>query len=449
MINKKNNNILKININKIFVVLLPVIATYSRNIVELISISNVNKLNMQYGNEISIDLSLIWILGFMGIVLLQGVQKSKFITKSGLGLFLIISVISIIFPNNKNYYLSLFGIVKICKYLLIVVLLCITNNFNNLYSWMKLGFKIGLIVQTVIGYLFTFGGITIPFITGTSTGTIRNGYYRMFGTMEAPGDFSLYMIIILIFFLVDFFVLKEKSSIIYLIISWINLYFSGARAMTILSAIIIIGIILYSYRKNHIVKIITIIGTIFSIIYFINSEYYYEYFVRNNIFDMLSTRMVHWNVGIKLFSEKFIFGVGLNNITYYIFNNFNELFLSVNYQNILADSMFLQTAPIHNSFLIVACEMGVLGLVAFLRIYIIALKKCILVIKKKNKDLYKFAIFPLVSLVAYIIYGLQGWAMLKQPFWIIFCMIIAYIQLLFKKNNNNDINNQYIINHKN
>ncbi|MDU2155646.1 MULTISPECIES: O-antigen ligase [Clostridium] len=442
MINKKRNNVLEININKIFVVLLPVIAAYSRNIFKIVSILNENKLNMQYGSDISIDLISVWILGFTVIVLLRGINKSKFISKSGFGLFFIISLISMIFPNNKNNLLSIFGLVQIFKYFIIVILLDTVGDFNKFYSWIKIGLKIGLIVQTIVGYTFTFGGITIPYITGTSSHSIRNGYYRMFGTMESPGDFSLYMIIILIFFLVDFLVLKEKKSIVYTIFSWLNLYFSGARAMTILSGIIIIGIIYYFYRKNHIVKIITIIGAISSIIYFLDSEYYYEYFVRNNIFDMLNTRMVHWNVGIRLFYENFIFGVGLNNITYYIFNNFDEVFLSINYQNILVDSMFLQRAPIHNSFLIVACEMGVLGLIAFLRIYIIALKKCLLVIRKENKEFYKFTIFPVVALGTYIIYGLQGWAMLKQPFWIIFCTIICYIQLLFKNSNNKDIYNK-------
>lgn len=398
MINKKRNNVLEININKIFVVLLPVIAAYSRNIFKIVSILNENKLNMQYGSDISIDLISVWILGFTVIVLLRGINKSKFISKSGFGLFFIISLISMIFPNNKNNLLSIFGLVQIFKYFIIVILLDTVGDFNKFYSWIKIGLKIGLIVQTIVGYTFTFGGITIPYITGTSSHSIRNGYYRMFGTMESPGDFSLYMIIILIFFLVDFLVLKEKKSIVYTIFSWLNLYFSGARAMTILSGIIIIGIIYYFYRKNHIVKIITIIGAISSIIYFLDSEYYYEYFVRNNIFDMLNTRMVHWNVGIRLFYENFIFGVGLNNITYYIFNNFDEVFLSINYQNILVDSMFLQRAPIHNSFLIVACEMGVLGLIAFLRIYIIALKKCLLVIRKENKEFYKFTIFPVVAL---------------------------------------------------
>ncbi|MDV4150304.1 O-antigen ligase family protein [Clostridium sp. AL.422] len=442
MINVDGNNILKININKIFVVLLPVIAAYSRNFIEILSISNENKLNMQYGNGIFIDLVSIWVLGFIFIIISKGIKKSEISSKSGFGLLLIISAITMVFPNNQNNLLSLFGLVKIFKYFLIAILLTSIGDFNKFYSWIKKGFKIGLIIQTIVGFLFTFGGIIIPFITGTSSHSIRNGFYRMFGTMESPGDFSLYMIIILAFFLVDFWILKERRSLVYMVLSWINLYFSGARAMTILSAIIIVGIIFYRYRKNYIVKAITIIGAIAGIIFFINSDYYYEYFVRNNIFDMLSTRMVHWNLGIRLFLKNFIFGVGLNNITYFIFNNFDQVFSNVNYQNILVDSMFLQTAPIHNSFFIVACEMGVLGIIAYLRIYVIAFKKCISVIKNENKEFSKFAVFPLVALGTYIVYGLQGWAMLKQPFWIIFCIIICYVQLLFKNSNNNEINNK-------
>ncbi|WP_368490077.1 O-antigen ligase family protein [Clostridium sp. BJN0013] len=388
-----------------------------------------------YGNSIALSLVMfICIAWFM-----LGLKKfniSKRSLVNSLCNFLIFGILTIVFPISRSIELYAIGAYKYIFYIILFVLLTNRMDFENFEQSLNIGFRISLVLQSAVGMLYVFFGILIPFISNYSLSE-RNELSRMTASFSHPGDFSLYISILFLYFICKSLIGRDKSALKYALLGFIDLYLSGARTMLITSFIVAFFIVLKKYKHNLIFKLVSIVTIIFLVDWFIHSSIFQNMFIINSIYDMFMARFVHWIIGFKIMFaniQNFIFGVGLNYHVDYIdanYSNFSELLLKA---SDVISSDFVRRSPIHNSFLIIGTELGICGLVLYLKIYLKGIRDALVILKRDSTNKTN-CYFIIGSFCIFMIYACQGWALMKNFGWTLFILVNAYLFLL-KKNTN-------------
>jgi hypothetical protein len=341
--------ILKLNLKSVFIYFLVIFSCYpyGKSFAHYTTNSDIF-IQRQFGSAITVNVITILII----ISCLFTIYKLKKLPKNAFTFFMLISFISILFPNSQVKHLTIIGLYMLLQYFLIYVVIINFYTIDEFRCYLEVGFKIVLVIQTIIGFLGVFGGITIHYISDWATNdSYRDGYLRMVGTFPHSGDFSLFIAVIYVYFLNAYFFNKKKSYIIYIIICLINIYLSGARSMIICSGIVLIYVLLKKYKNQLILKIALILAMVCACFIFFKSDTFNQLFIQNSIIDMFYTRMIHWIIGFRMFIKNWLFGVGLNNSVEYLRNN-PSLIADINYSG-LEETYFYFTNPIHNSIIII------------------------------------------------------------------------------------------------
>nr|WP_304358184.1 O-antigen ligase family protein [Clostridium paraputrificum] len=429
----------KITFKELMLIMLIILCAYPKGI-GLFSIIDFQKVNREFGSAVVISSITPIILLYILIFIVRRKIKIDDI-KEPVFIFMLFVIVSFFFPIDRDIRLSLFALILIIQYAILLIILGNIYTYREISKCINISFKISLIIQTILGGLKTFFEIKIPYITDSGVDVIRNGVIRMTGTFSHSGEFSMYIAIIFIYFLCQYYFMKKKGNIIYILICIFDLFYSGARSILIISTMCFILIVMIKYRKSIILKFSYAILLFSSITIFINSNVFYKLFIEKNFLEMFEVRFLHVIVGIRILTRNiinFLFGVGINNNVDYIINNYDFCFGDLSL-NSLVSVQFMQSNPIHNSFLVVATELGIVGLLLYIWIFARELKNFRLIKSLEDNKKSDF-VFVMVSLLALIIYGLQGWALLKQPLWIMLIVIISLSNIIRKSGGVNEGN---------
>lgn len=381
----------------------------------------------QYGHAITIPYAIL--CSMLLLIIKRGkIRISFFAKKSPFVFYLVYGVFSLFFIVFNKAELSFYSVAafKYILYITMFLILSSTVSLNNYLKGLEVGFKAALFLQTLIGWLYEFAGITIPYI-GKYSSSYRNGLSRMEGTFTHPGDFSLYAGIIFIYFFYGYLEKRKINSLLYSVVAYIDIFLSGARTMLLTVSILVAIILFYKYKKLIMAKTILVISISGGLFWFFRSEIFRDMFVEHDFNEMFVARFTHWIIGFNiLFSniENFLFGVGLNNHVRYIDENYGMFDLVVSSAGDALDSEFVRGMPIHNSFLIVGCELGFIGLFLYLSYYVYHIRRAIDIAKNcpKYSNICKFIV---TSLTLVLIYSIQGWAAMKSFAWIIVVILLA------------------------
>lgn len=404
---------------------------------EYVLASFADSANRQYGSYVSVTLTMLCIAAFM---LTGNLYFRKKYLKAPLVVYLIFSIISGIFlpVNSGNLIYYAVAVIRYVVYMVLFFILCQNISRRDYERAIDIGFKIALFLQLIIGCLAVFFDMYIPYIS-SQTANRRNGILRMVGTFAHPGDCSLYLSIIMMYYLCKVLFKHDKKSLPFLLLSYFGIYLTQSRTMMIISLILAAFILFRRYRKYAIVKLVFFFGIFAAAFWFFRSDIFYELFIRNSFADMIIARLVHWIMGVRImFSSigNFIFGVGLNNIVDYVRSHYSEFSSLVGMSTILSED-FVRGMPIHNSFFIVGCELGIVGFILYIRMYVSYIRNSIKKIKLDKDKLFEY-MFVISSLVSIAIYCLQGWAAHKEFSWVMIVVITAYFYVLTNDDKSTD-----------
>lgn len=238
----------------------------------------------------------------------------------------------------------------------------------------------------------------------------------MTGSAGHPGDFSLYIAILFVYFISVYLFKKEKKYAVYAIIAFVDIFLSGARTMLVVSCLVGFFILIRKYRRNFFVISAIVVVTVIFVAWFLKSDVYQDMFVKNSLSDMFIARFVHWIMGFRITFgdlQSFLVGVGLNSHVDYIDAHYSAYATLVATASSVLDSDFVRGMPIHNSYLIMSSEMGIVGFIMYVRMYIIGIRKSILNIRKEDGSKYIW-VFALAAFAVFAFYCIQGWAMMKR-----------------------------------
>ncbi|MBM7556939.1 O-antigen ligase family protein [Halanaerobacter jeridensis] len=180
------------------------------------------------------------------------------------------------------------------------------------------------------------------------------------------------------------------------------LIFTQTRGAWI-SLMLSLAIIFLLKSKESLIWFLIFIVIFFSLAPFLVPEVYIDRFI--SIFDLENnksnlTRLNLWEGAVKIYHDYWINGIGLN--------NFKEVITRDKYYS----KPMVSTAHAHNNFLQLAAETGTLGLVTFIMLFFMIIKKLYFYYHKfVNKNLKIYFIATLGIVISYLGHGLTEYTL--------------------------------------
>ena len=356
----------------------------------------------------TIYLTDIFILGIFLFSLPKLIQEIKQVQKKYfIGSVLILLVFLVGLMGSKNLGAGLYGVIKFLEFSFLVYFAAKNyKSFNQVVLFccvfLAIVFEASLAIlqylnQGSLGGIFYFFGerafnATTPGIANASI----NGqlFLRPYATFSHPNVLAGFLILAML--LLFLFSLKNRLlkpfALIGIILGTSALFLTLSRTailLWIIYLVILFGLWMFEKYKKHnfnpqllVFSIVTILVVIVFLVW--QNNYVLQRFLTTKLSDeSVVQRQELISQSLKMFSTNPLFGTGINNF----YNN-----LSFNISN--QKSEFIQ--PVHNIFLLVLSETGIIGLCAFL---FLLLKSFLAILKKQNKYL-------LLSLLAIIFLGM-------------------------------------------
>ena len=180
--------------------------------------------------------------------------------------------------------------------------------------------------------------------------------------------------------------IKKMLSIFILMVSSVALFLTFSRVIILLYVIIAFYLGLKYIRK----KIVILITLAFLFFLFVSTSFSYRFFDSASLIRDWRMRAELINISMSLFKKHPYFGAGLKNFFYY----------QPLYQKTITPTLF---QPVHNIFILVLVETGVVGFIIFCTFLIhtfrVLLRKIKKVRDREVKDFYKATMVIFVSMI--------------------------------------------------
>ena len=346
-----------------------------------------------------------------------------------LGVFLIFSLISLV--QVRNIGLGFYSWLKLLE--MIILFFYLKHNFKQLFSFKKLSYIFifsGLlqsfiaisqyIQQKSLGLKFLAESPLNPEIAGVAKIVVDGvKMIRPYGTFPHPNILAVFMFIC-IFFTFYLFLNKKNSFKKYLFLSIVFFFlfstlfltYSRLAILAFLLSSIIYFIILFGKNKKQVLGLFLLIIICLSIItYFAWPEVLSRFHISAGE-QSIDLRLFYSQTSLLIIQEYPLFGLGFGNFVWEI-RQMLDLLSSWMHQ------------PVHNIYLLIASETGLIGLFAFLMFLYQLFRQFNK--KLKNKKYYLlliiFCVFLSLGFFDHYFWTLQQGQLI---FWIALGLIAGY-----------------------
>ena len=328
------------------------------------------------------DLFLLLSLFFLGIaVYLRRVKFKRINSKifPFLTLFILVSIFSYFFAIDKN--IAFFSILRILSfyylYLLIENEIVSFDKIKKLFIFSVFFQAIIAIFQFITQSSLCFEVLGEPVIGAEVPGVAKINFgdlkiVRVYGTFPHPNIFSLF-VLTAIFFVLQFIEKKtdKNLNLFFLVIFLIALLLAFSR----LAILGLIGLLFFYLLYSKSIKkwVVMTIGAVLGLILLASLAFPLKSLLVERITDMesINERIELMEISSNMFLEN-PFGVGMKNFTLAMSDYTDQKLFPWEYQ------------PVHNVFMLILNELGVIALILFVFMLILIFKN----INKKNIGFY-------------------------------------------------------------
>ncbi|MBR0023110.1 MAG: O-antigen ligase family protein [Muribaculaceae bacterium] len=368
---------------------------------------------------------------FFFILLIIIAQQHSWKIRSPRTIVLIVALVYslyIIFnPFNTVRPSALIALEYFIFYLIFLYLLSQCFELKTIIEGIYAGFSITVMLHFALAILFPVLGIDAAVTIFNSSAMIRGveriGTPGTFGHPNTLGAFASYYFIF--FFSCVLAKFKTKKSIIFAVLALIVIFLTASRSALVASLIGAIAIVgLYVFRKHKIFSPSTILKgglpfiAILAVIWF-TSPIKTLFTDIENLEEMSYARLMHYYCAGEIISDHPLVGVGLNSHLKYLVDNSALIDLEKTFENtdieIWDPETFMFENPIHNIWLILLCELGIIGTIPiffYIGRFFYKFKKRI----AQNDAQYHHIILntTLGIIVCLIVHGMSDWTPLTQ-----------------------------------
>jgi O-antigen ligase len=353
------------------------------------------------------DLPLLLLTGIMTFT--KNKNRSRtFLVSDGIAL-IVMTLFSLSLVNTQNVLLGITGMAVMAR--MPLVYYCLSRGVTSqkeLETVIRL-FLIMLFIQSSIGIGQAFG-VSIPGIYflaqtavqvfGQQVGTMV--FNRPFGTIGYTTIYAQYLELLFPMALVFYFFEprrgKQGMYAMLSLLAMLSIVFTLSRILWInLVVIVLFLLILFQILKLPAMGIVqkhkmtlVVIGMIV-----LAAVFSTRIAGRASLPDngSANARIQMSRVAIRIITHKPLVGIGINNYTHRM------------YEYGLAKELPGEISGVHNAFLYIAAETGLLGLLAILSMWMVAIQRLIVSMRHPNTNLKKIAIGLLCGLIALFIHS--------------------------------------------
>ncbi|WAC13226.1 O-antigen ligase family protein [Dyadobacter pollutisoli] len=247
------------------------------------------------------------------------------------------------------------------------------------------------------------------------------------GFFKHPGNLALYTIMSMSFFLSCYlsgFQRRMSTLLIAACVATVILTYSRTSFI----ALILVAFCTYYIYKNskknifslgNILKIV--IPSTLALYWLIFLSPFSSSFIESDASSQYDNRMIHFFMAFKIFTDSPFLGVGLNAHLGYITKHFGIV------QAFTADEFYLHN-PIHNSHLIVLAETGIVGFILWVYFLLGGIINAKNQIAAGSNRIFSSTLVGV--LIAYVIYGMTGWAPMSPSIFAFF-LFYAYFAKMY------------------
>jgi O-antigen ligase len=332
---------------------------------------------------------------------------------------------------SKNPLAGFYGIIKVLEYFLLAIVLKISfKNFNKHILFFC--FLTGIIFESLLAFLQYFnqgsiGGIFYFFgerafnaqTPGIANASINGQLFlRPYATFSHPNILAAFLVVAMLYLFMFF-----KNRIILslgIILGTITLLLTLSRTaifLWVIYLIVLFGIPLVKKYKNRfpnmklsISLLALLISVIVTYVVFQNSFIFQRFFLTKITDESFSQRLFLTQQSLVMFSKHPLFGVGINNF-----------FDNLSFTNSQLSVLLIQ--PVHNIFLLILSEIGIIGFCFFIYLFYLSLKNLIKLKFTKERKYLLMIVFTVIFLGFFDHYFLtiqQGQILMALIFGIVF-----------------------------
>ena len=342
------------------------------------------------------DIILVLIIVFSFKKTIKKLAKSKY-----LKLFLLYLLILLISSFlAKNIYASILGFIKLLEYSYLFSYIVL--NYKKFDKEVLLGFLfIGIFFESLLSFFQVFNngslGGALYYLgersftsqtPGIANASINGGLYlRPYGTFPHPNVLSFYFISATILTL-SFYKKKYQKVLVFLslVISTFTIFLALGR-ISVFVWVFDLAITLFYLTKNRYKfvnkknSILFFLPLFLLIVFIFQKNIYFLRLMLVSFSDESFTQRV-WlvNQAINIIKNNFLLGVGINNFYYYL-------------TPYLQSSKIFFIQPVHNIYLLIFSETGLIGLLFFIYFCFKLFKK----ILYKNKKIKPYILILLIT----------------------------------------------------
>lgn len=412
----------------IFVFLLPWQIRYIFNYLKLgVEHYEYGKLSLYLSEIVLIILFLTFIISWI----FKGISKNK-MRKSFVFsfLFLVIASLGYIIANDKQMFS--YGILRLSE---AVFLLFVLSKIKFDFFKLAISFVASMLIHASLGVYQFFSqailankyfGISEQIASNYGPSVIKTGTERIlraYGGMSHPNILGGFIVIAILFLLIIFLkhYLKANSTIkiglcliLFLLSMGLVLTFSRSAYLALfISTVFLLAYFIYKKKFNEIMPFMIILFLSLAINFFVFHDLIITRIFSSDISsDTSGIERVELNKqAINIIKNNALLGVGLGNYIPYVFSN-NAHQLEI-----------WQYQPVHNIFLLLLSETGILGILTFLLALIFSSIE-----KIKSKSYFDLIIFcSLLSII--VISLLDHYFITSFSGMMMFFLILGYRQL--------------------
>lgn len=336
----------------------------------------------------------------------------------GKGLLIIYIIIAAI--SSASAYTLEFALAGILLYLKCFVIYEWFSSHPNLKQQIKYfirGSEVALLFQGIIAILQKMfnGTIGLSFL-GENNDALR--YRIVNGTIDrgAAGTFEhsskLAIFVIFVSFLILFNEKNKFKKWFLLIWASLILYLAASRTAIFIFLLAIVYNIWktqsWTFKKNKLIltMILLFIGITCGIV--VVNKGVLAFITDSDFVFQINNRLNHWQLALSYITQRWLLGYGLN--------NYASKMTTINSSN------FYFLNPVHNNYLLNWFELGILGFILYIAIFIAYFLKV-----KRYKYASGLKKGALLFLICVVIYNLTGWAFASPTsiylLWISFALI--------------------------
>lgn len=316
-----------------------------------------------------LSLLLVWIVAH---------DKAWRIRRPNLWLALILAAVAcltLLNPYNAGKMQSVVEVFYFLSFAIFIYLFSNSFTVKNVVNGIFMGLAVTVILHFILSICYPVLGME-GFIKlfNADAATRSDDRVGAVGTMGHPNVLGTYASYYLIFFAACFFTnYKRRESAMLAGISFLVIVLSASRSALMAVVVALLSIIIaYVYRRYKLLsfqsflKAIIPFGILIALLFSGPLSFLFEDV--ENLDEMTTARLMHYYCGVEIFQDHPLVGVGLNSHLIYLGDNSSAVIFEQVFDmtDMYQPEEFMFTNPIHNIWIILLTELGLVGFIPIL-----------------------------------------------------------------------------------